>query len=138
MILGLNRERALFAAWLMAFASSLSILFIGEVLGQMPCLLCWYQRSFMFPLAIILGLGIWWNDHRIGRYGLVLSLCGAAIALWHIAIFFGVVSEAIQPCTASGPSCTDNNQIVFGVPIPLLSIFSFTLIAGFSGLSLKE
>ena len=24
-------------------------------MGQAPCDLCWFQRAFMFPLAIILG-----------------------------------------------------------------------------------
>ena len=53
-------DTALAAAWIMALAASLAVLFIGEVLGQMPCLLCWYQRAFMFPLAVVLGLGLWW------------------------------------------------------------------------------
>lgn len=134
----INEAKALAAAWLVAFIASLMILFIGEILGQFPCLLCWYQRVFMFPLPIILGLGLWWNDRTIGRYGLVLSICGATIALWHSALYTGVIPEAIQPCTASGPSCTDSNQVFFGIPIPFLSLFSFTLIASFSGLSLKE
>lgn len=133
-----NKDKALAAAWIVAFIASLIILFVGEVLGQLPCLLCWYQRVFMFPLPIILGLGIWWNDHTIGRYGLVLSICGAAIALWHSAVYTGVIPEAIQPCTATGPSCTDENQMIFGLPIPFLSLFSFTLIATFSSFSLKD
>ena len=76
----LSGEMALAAAWVAALASSLSVLFIGEVLGQAPCILCWYQRTFMFPLAIVLGLGLWWQDRRAGRYGVVLSffqLCWA-------------------------------------------------------------
>jgi len=131
-------DKALFAAWFVAFASSLMVLFIGEVLGQMPCLLCWYQRIFMLPLPIILGLGLWLGDEKVGRYGLALSLFGAGFALYHIAIYFGMLPETIQPCTATGPSCTDKSQIFFGIPIPLLSLFSFALIAGLSNLSLKE
>ena len=45
-----------FAAWLVAAVSSLGALFLGEVMGFAPCVLCWYQRIFMFPLAIILPL----------------------------------------------------------------------------------
>ena len=44
----------LFAAWLIALVSTLAALFIGEVMGQAPCVLCWFQRAFMFPLAVIL------------------------------------------------------------------------------------
>ena len=138
MIARLNGEAALTAAWVVALLATLSVLFIGEVLGQMPCLLCWYQRAFMFPLAIVLGLGLWWQDARVGRYGVVLSLCGAAVALWHTGLYVGIIPEPIQPCTATGPSCTDDNQLILGVPIPLLSLLAFTLTACFSALSLKE
>ncbi|MGV8637645.1 disulfide bond formation protein B, partial [Pseudomonas aeruginosa] len=44
----------LLLAWLVALVSTLSALFIGEVMGQAPCVLCWFQRAFMFPLAVVL------------------------------------------------------------------------------------
>ena len=47
---------ALTLAFLIARATTLSALFIGEVLGKMPCTLCWYQRIAMFPLVVILGV----------------------------------------------------------------------------------
>ncbi|WP_425442465.1 disulfide bond formation protein B [Salibaculum halophilum] len=131
-------EAALTAAWVVALVATLSVLFIGEVLGQMPCLLCWYQRAFMFPLPIVLGLGLWWQDARVGRYGLALSLLGGAVALWHMGLYVGIIPEPIQPCTATGPSCTDTNQLILGVPIPLLSLVAFTLTASLSALSLKD
>ncbi|SFH28753.1 disulfide bond formation protein DsbB [Palleronia marisminoris] len=138
MIAKLTGEAALIAAWLVALAATLSVLFIGEVLGQMPCLLCWYQRAFMFPLAIVLGLGLWWQDARVGRYGVALSLGGGAVALWHMGLYLGFIPEPIQPCTATGPSCTDENQLILEVPIPLLSLLAFTVTACLSALSLKE
>ena len=131
-------DTALGLAWAVALASTFAVLFIGEVLGQMPCLLCWYQRAFMFPLAIVLGLGFWWQDRRVGRYGIALAAGGAAIALWHVGLYAGLIPEPIQPCTATGPSCTDENQVIFGLPIPALSLVAFTLIALLSALSLKE
>ncbi|WP_375263144.1 disulfide bond formation protein B [Palleronia sp.] len=138
MISKLTGEAALIAAWLVALAATMAVLFIGEVLGQMPCLLCWYQRAFMFPLAIVLGLGLWWQDGRVGRYGVVLSLGGGAVALWHMGLYLGIIPEPVRPCTATGPSCTDDNQLILGIPIPLLSLLAFTLTACLSALSLKE
>ncbi len=129
---------ALTLAWIVALIASLSVLFIGEVLGQTPCNLCWFQRAFMFPLAIILGLGLWWRDTRIGRYGVALAVGGGLLALWHLALYAGVVPEDIKPCTATGPSCTDDNQVILGLPIPLLALGAFALIALLSALSLKE
>lgn len=134
----LSGETALVLAWIIALISSLAVLFIGEVLGQTPCVLCWFQRAFMFPLAIVLGLGLWWQDSRVGRYGVALALGGAAVALYHIGLYVGLIPEAIQPCTAIGPSCTDDNQLVFGIPIPLMALVAFTMIGVLSALSLKE
>lgn len=131
-------DMAIGLAWTAATSASLAVLFIGEVLGQTPCLLCWFQRAFMFPLAIILGLGLWWNDHGVGRYGIALALGGAAVAVWHLGLYAGLVPEQIQPCTATGPSCTDDNQLVFGIPIPLMALVAFTVIGALSALSLKE
>ncbi len=69
---------------------------------------------------------------------LPLALGGAAIALWHLGLYIGLLPERIQPCTATGPSCTDDNQVFLSVPIPLLSLVAFGLIAILSIFSLKE
>jgi disulfide bond formation protein DsbB len=92
----------------------------------------------MFPLVIVLGLGLWWEDHRVGRYGVALAIGGAAIALWHLGLYTGILPEPIKPCTETGPSCTGDNQLFLGVPIPLLALIAFALIALFSLISLKE
>ena len=134
----MSKETALTAAWIVALGSSLAVPVIGEGLGQAPCNLCWFQRAFMFPLAVVLGLGLWGDDHRVGRYGVALALGGAAIALWHLCLYIGLLPERIQPCTATGPSCTDDNQVFLSVPIPLLSLVAFGLIAILSIFSLKE
>ena len=134
----ISGETALGLAWVTALTASLAVLFIGEVLGQTPCLLCWFQRAFMFPLAIILGLGLWWRDPLAGRYGIALALGGGAVELWHMGLYVGLIPERIQPCTAAGPSCTDDNQLVFGIPIPQMALAAFSLIGVLSALSLKE
>ncbi len=133
-----SKDTLLGLAWAIALVASLSVLFIGEILGQTPCVLCWFQRAFMFPLAIVLGLGLWWQDQNVGRYGIVLALGGAAVALWHMGLYAGLIPEKIQPCSANGPSCTDANQSVLGIPIPLMALVSFALIGVLCALSLKE
>ncbi|UAB88120.1 disulfide bond formation protein B [Ruegeria sp. SCSIO 43209] len=133
-----SKDTLLGLAWAIALVASLSVLFIGEILGQTPCVLCWFQRAFMFPLAIVLGLGLWWQDQNVGRYGIALAFGGAAVALWHMGLYAGLIPEKIQPCSASGPSCTDANQSVLGIPIPLMALVSFALIGALCALSLKE
>jgi disulfide bond formation protein DsbB len=94
-----------------------------------PCVLCWYQRIAMFPLVVVLGVGLLDSDQRSVRYALPLTGLGLAIALYHCLVFWGVISEALAPC-GKGPSCADLDLQVAGVvPIPLLSLMAFTAIA---------
>ena len=62
----------LFTAWAIAAISTLGALFLGEVMGLAPCVLCWYQRIFMFPLVLVLGAGLFPADPRAVRYALPL------------------------------------------------------------------
>lgn len=115
----------LFAAWVIALGSTLSVLFIGEILGQTPCVLCWYQRAFMFPLAVILAVACYRTDGAVWRYALPLAAIGAAIAIWHTLVFTGVAPTALEPCGA-GPSCSSENMTILGgIPLPLLSVGAF-------------
>lgn len=119
----------LFAAWLVALAATLGALFIGEVVGQAPCQLCWYQRIAMFPLALILGIGCLREDAGVRRYALPLALAGTAVALWHNLLYFGAIPHAIEPC-GQGPSCTGIDMTILGgLPLPVLSLGAFAAIA---------
>lgn len=115
----------LFLSWLVAIFSTLAVLFIGEVMGQAPCVLCWFQRAFMFPLAVILGLACYLSDPGIWRYGLPLAGIGGVIAAYHTLLVAGVIPTPLQPCGA-GVSCTSEDMMIFSiVPIPLLAVGAF-------------
>ncbi|HMN84420.1 MAG TPA: disulfide bond formation protein B [Bauldia sp.] len=119
----------LFAAWLLALAATLTVLYVGEILGQTPCNLCWFQRAFMFPLAVVLGIAAYRADAGIWRYALPLAVAGAFVAAFHTALYVGLVPEAIEPC-GRGPSCTSGDMtIAGGAPLPVLSLAVFVLIA---------
>ena len=116
-------------AWAMAMVATLSALFIGEVMGMTPCVLCWYQRIFMFPLAIILTMAAFAEDRRGAVYALPLAVCGAAIAAYHTALVAEWVPRWWVPCGA-GPSCSDQPlEILNGIQIPWLSLAAFVAIA---------
>ncbi|AJE45718.1 disulfide bond formation protein B [Celeribacter indicus] len=117
-------------AFLIALTATLSALFIGEVLGQMPCTLCWYQRIAMFPLVAVLGMALWSDDPRGRLYALPLALIGLVIAGYHSGLYAGLIAEPLVPCTQNGPSCTDRTgQSILGLPIPYLSLAAFAAIA---------
>lgn len=120
----------MFAAWLLAAISTLGALFFGEVMQLPPCVLCWYQRIFMFPLALLLPFGLFPFDAKVIRYGLVLAVPGLLVALFHQLLVAGVIPESIKPCTQGVP-CSQTVISWFGfVTIPLMSVLAFaTLIA---------
>jgi disulfide bond formation protein DsbB len=120
--------KLVFAAWLIACTATLGALFFGEIMALPPCLLCWYQRIFMFPLALILPFGLAPFDVKIVRYALPLAIGGWLVAVFHQALVAGLVPKAMEPC-ARGVPCSKTVIEMFGfVTIPLLSIAAFSAI----------
>ena len=118
----------LFGAWLVASVSTLGALFFGEVMKLPPCVLCWYQRIFMFPLVLILPIGLFPFDRKVIRYALPLAVLGWLIAVFHLLLVAGVIPESIKPCTQGVP-CSLTVIEWFGfVTIPLLSAAAFSTI----------
>ena len=115
----------LFAAWLIAATSTIGAVFLGEVMGLPICTLCWYQRIAMFPLALILPLGLFPLDVRIIRAGLMLAVPGGLIAVFHQLLVAGLVPASVKPCQQGVP-CSETVITWFGfLTIPLLSLLAF-------------
>lgn len=118
----------LFLCWLIATVSTLGSLFLGEVMGYTPCVLCWYQRLAMFPLVLVLAAGLFPYDPRVVRYALPLAVVGWGLALFHLGLIAGWIPETIKPCQQGVP-CSDVQAVWFGfVTIPLLSVLSFSMV----------
>jgi len=118
----------LFSAWMVALVSTLGALFSSEIMGLEPCLLCWYQRIAMFPLALMLAIALLPFDVRVVRYALPLAIAGAGIAAYHCLLVWGVVPKDLVPC-GQGPSCAEVKLNVLGfITLPLLSLVAFSLI----------
>jgi disulfide bond formation protein DsbB len=118
-----------FASWVIATASTLGALFFSEVMKLPPCVLCWYQRIFMFPLVVLLPIGLFPFDPKVVRYALPLALIGTSIAAFQMLLVAGVIPESITPCSR-GVSCSETQIEWFGfLSIPLLSVLAFTLIS---------
>lgn len=118
----------IFAAWLVASISTLGALFFGEVMQIPPCVLCWHQRIFMFPLVLILPIGLFPFDRKVVRYALPLAGIGWLFAVFHVLLVAGVIPESIKPCTQGVP-CSQTVIEWFGfVTIPLLSAVAFSAV----------
>ena len=116
------------AAPLASTVSTLGALFFGEVMQIPPCVLCWYQRICMFPLVLILPVGLFPLDRRVVRYALPLAAIGWLIAVFHVLLVAGVIPESLKPCTQGVP-CSQQFITWFGfINIPLLAAIAFSTI----------
>lgn len=122
------RSNLHYVAWTVSLIATFGSLFFSEIMKLPPCVLCWYQRIAMYPIALILPIGILFQDKWIGRYIIPLSLVGLGISSYHVLLYYGVIPESIVPCT-QGVSCTSRQIEWFGfMTIPLLSMIGFILI----------
>ncbi len=116
----------LFACWLIASGSTLGSLFFSNVMGFAPCVLCWYQRIALFPLVLILPMGLFPLDAKAAKFALPLTVAGLLTAIYHNLLSVGLIPTSIQPC-AQGVSCTENSFELFGfVSIPVLSLLALS------------
>lgn len=101
-------------------------LYFSLGLGLTPCDMCWYQRILMYPLVVIIGVGIL-RDDSVDAYVLPMGVGGFAVAAYH---------NYIQMTPAESPSCTSEvpcsvvQYSIAGVTIPQMSLTAFGIIVG--------
>jgi disulfide bond formation protein DsbB len=122
------KKYALVCSWITAWLSTVGSLFFSEVMKLPPCVLCWYQRIAMYPLVVILLIGIWKKDAMVVWYSVPFAIIGWVIALYHNLLYYQIIPEPIGSC-ANGVSCTTQQIMWFGfISIPLLSFGAFSFI----------
>jgi disulfide bond formation protein DsbB len=118
----------LFVCWLLVTSATLASLFFSEVMELPPCSLCWYQRVFMFPLPIVMLMGLFPFDVNVVRYALPLAVGGTAVALYHSLLQLGIIPASAAPCS-QGVSCSAASLNLFGfLSIPMLSLLAFATV----------
>lgn len=122
------RRYALYMAWVVALAATGGSLYFSEIAGYVPCNLCWFQRIFMYPQAIILGIAAYRGDRGIVRYSLPLAAVGGLISLYHnLEIWFPRLAE-VAPCTSGVPCNFDYLNWLGFITIPLMALIAFIMI----------
>lgn len=74
---------ALWIAWAIAATCMAGSLYLSEVAHYPPCVMCWYQRICMYPLALILLIAAIRRRRDVAIYAIPLAGVGAAIATYH-------------------------------------------------------
>jgi len=78
-----------FAPWALPLAAAvtttctLGSLYFSEIVNYKPCRLCWFQRTMMYPLAILLIVAALVKDKKIWRYAVPLASIGITISTYH-------------------------------------------------------
>ncbi len=122
---------ALAFAFVVALVSTLGSLYYSEVAHYEPCRLCWFQRIFMYPQAILLGMAFFRKDTKIFSYALPLSIIGGAISIYHyyIQVKAAVTASTASSCSATGVSCASTPFFSYGyITIPFMALTGFALI----------
>lgn len=115
-------------AAVMSFTAMTASLYLSEVVGLIPCSLCWYQRFVMYPLALLLIGATAANRPRVWRIGLPASLIGLGISIYHVTIQWQPTLD-VGACTSGAP-CTGRYVAVFGfISIPTMAGAVFTAVA---------
>lgn len=124
----MNQKLLLYLAWTQALVATVGSLFFSEVMQLPPCVLCWYQRIAMYPLVVVLSVGILLKDAKAALYALPLAVAGLGAAIYHNLLYYHLIPESITPCT-TGISCTTRQLEWLGfITIPLLSLVAFSVI----------
>lgn len=121
------------AAFVVALVATLGSLLLSGVgplgwrgLGLFPCELCWYQRILMYPLPLLVGVGLLRRDERLGLYVLPLAGAGVLVAAYHVVLQLRPEVEA-GACFVG--SCTAVDWRFLGLlTVPQLSLLAFALV----------
>jgi disulfide bond formation protein DsbB len=122
----------LYFAWIVSVIATGGSLFFSEVLGFIPCTLCWFQRIFMYPLVIVLGIASYRDDRGIIPYVIPLTTIGGCFSLYHYLEQKVPAFAMIAPSCTVGVPCSQEyiNWLGF-ITIPFMALVAFILITLF-------
>lgn len=112
------------AAFAVATVATVGSLYLSVGMGLVPCDLCWYQRILMYPLVLVLGIGIFRGD-SVRSYVLPFSVGGLLVAAYHI--YLQRTPATTGACTSEVP-CEVVLYEFYGFSIPEMSLTAFAII----------
>jgi disulfide bond formation protein DsbB len=118
-------------AWIVALVAVCGSLFFSEIMDYQPCKLCWFQRIFMYPLVVLLGIASYRNEKSIIPYVLPLTILGGLFSTYHYLEEKVPGFADLLPCRAGIPCNVDYINWLGFITIPLLAFVAFALITIF-------
>lgn len=114
----------LLAQFMISLASIFGSLFFSEVMKFPPCNLCWYQRIFIYPVALIILTGLFLGSKDTNKILTPFISIGLIFAIYHNLVYYKVI-QVIVPCTESAPCTAQQLNYLGFITIPLLSLCAF-------------
>src|SRR5690625_90032 len=123
-----RQESFLLIIWIQSLVATFGSLFYSEILGYIPCELCWYQRILMYPLVFIYGTALIKKDIKIALSGMYLSGIGMFVSAYHYALQKAPFLQNADGFCGDVP-CTLQYVNYFGfITIPFLAGIAFIII----------
>ncbi|MGR5874018.1 disulfide oxidoreductase [Bacillus pacificus] len=133
-----KQEYALFTAWGASFIATLGSLYFSEIMKFEPCVLCWYQRIFMYPFVLWLGIAV--VKKTIASQIILYQSQVSVLVFLYITMQFKRSQHFQLPGQLCGRvPCTGEYINWFGfVTIPFLALIGFITIAVCSFIVIKN
>jgi len=123
-----RHETVLIIIWTQSLIAVIGSLFFSEVMGYIPCEICWFQRIIMYPLVIIYGVAAIKKNLVIALPGLILSGIGIFTSTFHYLLQkLPVLREAGGSCDIVPCHLQYVNYFGF-ITIPFLAGTAFIVI----------
>lgn len=118
---------AIWIAWAVAATCMAGSLYLSEVAHYPPCVMCWYQRICMYPLAVILLIAAVRRRRDVAMYAVPLAAIGAAISTYHY-LHERFPDSVSTTCSAEVPCSYTWIWELHYISIPMMALSGFLAI----------
>lgn len=118
------RNYALYLAWLISLVALFGSLYFSEIQHMPVCQLCWYQRISLYPLALILGIAAFREDHAVGIYAIPLTAAAVFFSGYQYLEQMIPGFSGLQICRMDTPCNLIHFKVLGFVTFPMLSLIT--------------
>jgi disulfide bond formation protein DsbB len=121
------QKNAIYIILAQVILAILGSLYFSDVKGFEPCVLCWYQRIFMYSLLPIITIALLRKENKIYQYILPMAILGITVSTYHNLLYTGIIKN--EGFCSAGISCTSKYVEYLGfITIPFMAFIGFTVI----------
>lgn len=114
-------RNALVLGFLVALGAMLGSLYYSEIVGFEACVLCWWQRGFLYPIVLVFGVGFWRKKDYLFPLASVLAL--GALLVGGYQEISNLTGASLLACTDTEGACAKVFVKEFGyITIPVMSV----------------